>query len=262
MAEELAEALLDTKFAESLAEALSPYIKPLIDDHVTSRFAELDKSIVELKKWRDTSKQETAELRKSCQTLKEENVRLYRQLDEQATRLEGLDSYSRADNLIFKGLPERTYAERASGSQNNTDHAAAPSTTSSLAVESTVIEFCREALKLDITKQDISIAHRLKASASDKCRPIIVRFTNRRARESVLRAKKSLKSVNLPNPVYISEQLTKSGDSLYYEARKRLREKKLAAAWTFNGQVFVKFSEDASEKATVVKALRDLNISK
>ena len=52
--------------------------------------------------------------------------------------------------------------------------------------------------------RDISIAHRLKASANDKCRPIIVRFTNRRARESVLRAKKSLKTANLPYPVYIT----------------------------------------------------------
>jgi hypothetical protein len=222
----------------------------------------LDKSIVELKKSRETQKQETTELRKTCESLKEENVRIYRQLGEQATRLENLDIYSRADNLIFKGLPEKSYAERASGSLGNAVDLAAPSTTSSLAVETTVIEFCREALKLDITKQDISIAHRLKASANYKCRPIIVRFANRRARESVLRAKKSLKTANLESPVYITEQLTKAADSLYFEARKRLQEKKLSAAWTFNGQVFVKFSEDASENATVVKALRDLNIPK
>ena len=189
-------------------------------------------------------------------------MRLYRQLGEQATRLENLDIYSRADNLIIKGLPERSYAERASDGPSNADKAAVPSANSSLAVETTVLEFCREALKLNINQYDISIAHRLKASANDKCRPIIVRFTNRRARESVLRAKKSLKTANLPNPVYITEQLTKAADSLYFEARKRLREKKLSAAWTFNGQVFVKFSEDAAEKATVVKVLRDLNIPK
>ena len=119
MAEELADALLDTRLVESLAEALSPHIKRLIDDHVTSRFAELDKKINELKKSRDEQKQETVELRKSCDALKEENVRLYRQLGEQATQLENLDIYSRADNLIIKGLPERSYAERASDGPSN-----------------------------------------------------------------------------------------------------------------------------------------------
>ena len=86
-AEELAEALLDTKFVESLAEALSPYIKRLIDDHVTARFAQLDGSIADLKKSRDTQKQETVELRKSCDALKEENVQLRKQLGEQASVL-------------------------------------------------------------------------------------------------------------------------------------------------------------------------------
>ena len=71
MAEELADALLDTRLVESLAEALSPHIKRLIDDHATSRFAELDKKINELKKSRDEQKQETVELRKSCDALKE-----------------------------------------------------------------------------------------------------------------------------------------------------------------------------------------------
>ena len=170
---------------------------------------------------------------------------------------------TRARTISFsKDYPSESYAERASGSQNNTDHAAAPSTTSSLAVESTVIEFCREALKLDITKQDISIAHRLKASANDKCRPIIVRFTNRRARESVLRAKKSLKSCQSSKPCLHLGAADEGGRLALLRGTKRLREKKLSAAWTFNGQVFVKFSEDASEKATVVKALRDLNIPK
>ena len=109
-------------------------------------------------------------------------MRLYRQLGEQDTRLENLDMYSLADDLIIKGLPKRSYAERASDASSNVDKAAVPSANSSLAVETTVLQFFREALKLDINQHDISIAHRLKASANDKCRLITVHFTNRRAR--------------------------------------------------------------------------------
>ena len=46
----------------------------LIDDHIMSRFAELDRKIIELKKSREEQKQETIELRKSCDALKAENV--------------------------------------------------------------------------------------------------------------------------------------------------------------------------------------------
>lgn len=258
--EELIEALLDARLVEALADALSPFIKRMIDDHVTSRFAELDKSIVDLKKSSDALKQESVVLKRNAEALKTDNVRLQKQLDENAARLENLETYSRVDNLIFKGLPEKSYAERASG---NAGSEADPSATASqLSVETTIIEFCRDALKVDISPQDISTAHRMRAGPNDKTRPVIVRFTSRRARESVLRAKKSLKGARLPTPVFISEQLTKAADALFYEARKRMREKKLSSAWTFNGLIYVKFSTDAGEKPTHVKALRDLDIRK
>jgi len=264
--DELIEALLDAKLVEALAAALSPYITKLIDSHVSARFDALDKSLNELKalgeatkKSNDTLKQEAVRLRRSCEALKEENALLKKQLDEQAARVEDLDVYSRSDNLIIKGLPEQSYAERATDS-SDASRPAPPSAASHLAVETTVLAFCRDALKLDVSPQDISTAHRLKAGPRDTSRPIIVRFTSRRVRENVFRAKKMLKDAPLPNRVFISEQLTKSASSLFYEARKRQREKKLTSAWTHNGQVFVKFGSDAGEKATLVKSVLDLNV--
>jgi FtsZ-binding cell division protein ZapB len=258
--EELIEALLDSKLVEALAEALSPFIKKMIDEHVTSRFAALDKSIGELKRSSESLKQESALLKKSQEALKQENVLLRKQLDEHTVRVENLDVYSRSDNLIIKGLPEQSYAERATDNAGGATRSAPPSADSHLAVESTVINFCRDTLKLSIDPSDISTAHRLKAGPKDVVRPIIVRFTSRRMRENVFRAKKLLKTAQLPHRVYISEQLTKAASALFFEARKRQREKKLSSAWTHNGQVFIRFGADASEKATLVKAVSDLNI--
>ena len=264
--EDLIEALLDSKLVEALAAALSPYLTKLIDNHVTARFDALDQSLAELKasgeatkKSHEALKQETVGLKRSYEALKEENVLLKKQLDEQAARVEDLDVYSRSDNLIIKGLPEQSYAERATDS-SDASRPAPPTAASHLAVETTVLAFCRDALKLDVSPQDISTAHRLKAGPRDATRPIIVRFTSRRVRENVFRAKKLLKDAPLPNKVYISEQLTKTASTLFYEARKKQREKMLTSAWTHNGQVFIKFGSDAGEKATLVKSMRDLNI--
>ena len=126
------------------------------------------------------------------------------------------------------------------------------------AVESTVINFCRDALNVTLAPQDISVAHRLRAGPKDNVRPIIVRFTNRRKKDEIYRAKKSLKH---HANIFISEQLTKSASSLFFEARKLLRGKMINSTWTQNGQVFVKFTNDPTVKPTLVKCMSDLNLA-
>jgi hypothetical protein len=246
-ADDLVEALLDTKVVEALAKALSPFITLSIDEALGKRLEGLTSSLRDMKG-------EVNRVNKHCDEVAKENAALKKVVEEQDRRLEELECYSRSDNLIIRGLPEQSTAERATG----TALADNPSMFDShQSVEKTVLTFLKDSLDLDVSSQDISIAHRLKAGSKDSTRPVIVRFTSRKVRNLVYNSKKRLKDCG--RPIFISEQLTKNASDLFFDARKALREKKLFATWTQNGQVFAKFSSDPSTRATIIKCRADLN---
>ena len=247
--DDLIEAILDGKVVEALAKALSPFLKKIIDESLDDKLATLTKTVSDVQ-------QSNAKLQAQMTMLKKENDDMRVQLTTQGGRLESIEAYSRLDNLIIKGLPETSYAERASKGSADADESLHAESNSS--VESTVISFCRDALHVAVTPSDISIAHRLRTGGKDKVRPVIIRFTNRRIRDSVFRAKKLLK--NQSKPIYISEHLTKSSSELFYESRKLLREKKIHSTWTNNGQVFVKVSANPSAKPLLIKCHADLSV--
>jgi len=130
------------------------------------------------------------------------------------------------------------YAEKATA---DSVPGTSPTAVSHESVESTFINSCRDSLNVSISRDAISTAHRMKSGPKDMVRPIIVRFTNRRIRDEVYRARKLLKrnfthSTQSPNtsrntphdqqPIYISEHLTKPSSELFYLARKLLCDKK------------------------------------
>ena len=245
-ADDLVEALSDGKVMAALAGILAPLINAPI--------AEMDKKIDNLISAVHDLKTNYRALQNEVVELRQVNDGLKNQLFVQSGRIDDLENYSRCDNLIIKGLPEQSHAERASSSNLRTD--GLPPATSNQSVETTFISFCRESLHVEVSPHDLSTAHRMKAGPKDRVRPVIVRFTNRRIRDEVYRSRKLLK--NNRDNIYISEHLTKSTSELFYEARKLLREKKLYSTWTQNGQVLVKFSSDISVKPTLVKSREDL----
>jgi len=141
-----------------------------------------------------------------------EYITLKKQVVAQAKRLEEFECYLRSDNLVIRGLPEQSMAERAtaSGAMGDSDSIS----DSHQSVEKTFIAFCHDKLGVDVDSRDISIAHRLKAGTNNSFRLIIVRFTNRRIRNHVYAARKTLKppkgTRGSKDAVFISEHLTKS----------------------------------------------------
>lgn len=241
MTEEIAEALLDPKVAESLAKALSPFIALTIDEAVGRRMDQLAAAIKDVKA-------DNVRLGRRLEEAAAETTRLQRTVMEQSERLEDLESYSRSDNLIIRGLPENSAAERATAAATIDDRIIESHGT----VETTVVAFLNDKLGVEATVQDISIAHRLKAGPRDKVRPVIVRFVNRKLRNQVLGVKKQLKN----STFFVSEHLTKAASQLFFEARKLVRDKKLNSAWTRNGQVVVKLG--TTDRGKVVRNVNDL----
>ena len=114
-----------------------------------------------------------------------------------------------------------------------------------------------------LESRDIAVTHRLRKGKTDTHRPIIVRFTSRKARDDVLRAKKRLFAFcadrSSADRIYISEHLTTGVAKLYFEARRLVKEKKLFSTWTRNGLVNCKFTDSPAEKITIARSLADLS---
>lgn len=239
--DDLIEALKDPQVAEALACALAP----IIAREVSTALTAVQNKIAELES---------------------DNQRLRDQVMEQGGRLEELEIYSRSHDLVIRGLPESSYSEVATASVQDS---ASQSAESHSSVAKTVLRFCNDKLSVVVDASEISVAHRLKQGKNDNVRPIIVRFTNRRVRDEVLRAKKKL---SVPRDhlgvtqerihkdrVFICEHLTRSVSSLFYEARKLVKEKRLFAAWTHKGLVNVKRTGNPNEKPTVIRSLVELS---
>jgi len=180
---------------------------------------------------------------------------LHRSERDVRAKLEALEAYQRSDNVVIRGLSESTYAELGSPSTGS-DLSGVSHNETSVAVEETFLRFCKERLHIDLKSGDISTAHRLPKGSKDKVRPLVVRFTNRRSRDMVLRAKKTLRA-EPGDRIFMSEQLTKAASNIFFEACKLVRERKLHAAWTINGRVHVKKTPNQSERPVIVYSLED-----
>src|SRR5271168_3891996 len=70
-------------------------------------------------------------------------------MSNQSDRIEAMEIYTRIDNLIIKGLPEQTYAERGTPTRSDASNTATPGE-SFVAVENTVISFFRDSLGIEL----------------------------------------------------------------------------------------------------------------
>ena len=152
------------------------------------------------------------------------------------------------------------------GSSLTADHDATGLMETSLGSEDAVLKLCNDVLGVAVNRSDISVAHRLArrgrtSGSTSEARPtapapLIVRFTNRRTRNAVFAARKSL-ALKLPG-VYINEHLLPARALLLKEARQLVKSKKLEGAWSSNGCVYIKILNLPNSKLIKVNDLKDL----
>lgn len=247
----LIEALRNKDVVDAFASALQPTILVTMTD--------LKSSIDELRKEIITKDSIISCLSVEVNTLKEENDNLSTSLANCRDRLDLLETYTRVDNLIIKGIPER-YAEAAATNAsvgimaNNSHQQQWQPDENSDTTMSLVIDFCSNTLGTDIQLSDISIAHRMPKGKHDKMRPVMVRFTNRRIRDTVYRARRKLRG---SNAIYINEHLTKQNDELFLNCRQLKKQRKVHSTWTWHGISYVKCSE--SSRAIKIANQADLD---
>ena len=193
-------------------------------------------------------------LRRENQEQNQQIAVLKQDLSHALNQINALEAYNRRDNVVITGLPVASYAEAASfpttdSREREMEHAAV--------TEQSVLKLCQE-LQVPIAASDISIAHRLKKKPKDQGPPaVIVRFTNRKAREMVFAARLKLKRRQGP-PIFINEDLTKCTADLFFKARRLVKDGIIYSAWTSSGTVYIKKTNDLSCHPTRILSTNDL----
>jgi hypothetical protein len=264
--EEFVEALLDPRVVDALVKALGNKIAEVVESRLNDKLKDLFESM-------DSLKADNLKCTSAIAALESDNKVM-------KTRLEELDSYSKCENLIFHGIALSSFAEAAASRTSNSDDRSGARVSgeagrnaggrrgqqgngesvgfeTSADSEASIISFVNNILNVPLSASDISVAHRLSKQRNDpRPAPLIVRFTNRRARNAVYAARKSL--ANHRPAVFINEHLTKDRSALYREARLLVKNKKLQSAWTYNGAIFVKLSDLPDSRPIRVDSLSDL----
>jgi len=160
-------------------------------------------------------------------------------------KTKSLEAYNRRDNLIISELPLANYAEAATVTDSANHNATYEN---SEITEKSVLALCQQQLKVNIKPADISVAHRLGkprhqqqvttvSSKPSSLPPVMVQFTNRKARDMLYAARATLRGSK--QPIFINENLTNMAANLFMRARKLVKEKKIFRAWTNQGCVYV-----------------------
>ena len=169
---------------------------------------------------------------------------LEKKSNSEAVKLDAIDQYSRRQNLEFLGIP--------------------------VTANEDVIDIVVKLSKLvgvDITKSDISTAHRLRPkrhSTIGEPPAIIAQFINRNLRNLIYSkhtAAKFIPENDFPiskmKRLYINENLTQERKKLLWQIKQRMKQLEIKFLWTMNGKIYVRKDEDST--SVIIQNEEDLN---
>lgn len=209
--------LLD-KISKMLDDRLAK-VKSDIVKEVTSTMQKhietLETKVFTVEKENDKMKKELQAVKVSVETKSEALKKSERDCKDLTARVVELEQYSRRENIKIFGLMESRDED----------------------IKEEVMEFLTKKMKCDVDEADVNAVHRLdtksQASIINGARPVIVRFTSRDIKLSVMKARKILKG----SRVFVSDHLCKSMNALFNRVRK---DPQVENAWSWDGSVFFK----------------------
>lgn len=248
--EDLVEIMMDEKvigiLSERILSAITPrleqFFKSMLESLKSELKSELQDSIAKISADMIDKRCDAVDVR--LKSLAEENSILKKQLSY-------LEIANHKTTLIIHGIPEKSYDSPPTIQRSNCDSEAA------------FIALSSERLGVDLSKQDISDIYR--TSTRDKnlvCRPLVIRFTTKKARDSIYEAKRKLRDFHSPQeaPIYINEYLTQQNAKLYAYARRLAKKKVLFRTWTAEGVVLIRRSDDPNIRPTKVTDMSELTM--
>ena len=133
-------------------------------------------------------------------------------------KLDNYDNYERRDTSVFSGtsLPVEATSEDC---------------------KNIVVSVLQSKLKLIVSPQDISTAHRLNTKKAASTKDIIVKFCRRDTKENIMKSCRTVKPTNL----YVNEFLTPIRQTIAYVLRRAKKEcpEVISGSTTFEGKNIV-----------------------
>jgi hypothetical protein len=247
----------NVKVIDALMNSLQPTIQAAIDDALKTRLSDISVKL-------DNLAVEFNNRDERIKALQKENGELKTRLHNRERYMDQLETYTKQDNLLIHGLPTHYAEVVAATTDDPTAGAAAPMNENSATTEKIFVTFCANRLGVKVGPEDISVCHRLRKSKNVLHSPIIVWFTNRKARAAVLAARKQLRpprGIGTTPPidhVYINEHLTKYMSQLFTEARRMVKAERINKVWTYNGRVTVKLRDNSIHTVNCLAELEGL----
>ena len=226
------------KVALKLKEVMFPEIKEMIKEQIRDEIPAVVNTAV--KEATKTLKDEISHLKTENSSLKKENSNLKKSVDslrsaEKKVELlaDNNEQYSRRNSLRITGIPIEA--------NESTDEQ--------------VLDLATD-MGVDLHLSEIDRSHRVGQLQNGQ-RALIVKFTSYRARQELFSLRKNLRYHDTRKNVFINEDLTSQRSKLLSEARKLVRERRLRAAYTGDGKIFIKDNENARHFITTKDQLRE-----
>ena len=209
------------KVAVMLKDLMFPEIKAIIKEQLRDEIPTLVRDA--LKEATKSMREDITKLNSQNNALQKENTCLkksVKDLSEKMTKVELLadsnEQYSRRNSLRTSGIPldENEMADTK------------------------IMERAND-IGVLLHECDIDRSQRVGPTKNGQ-RAIIVKFTSYRARQRLFAVRKYLRKSTKYKHVYINEDITSRRSKLLYNARKLVHEKRLRAAYTSDGKIFIK----------------------
>ena len=165
-------------------------------------------------------------------------------------RLDDQEQYSKRENILIQGLKVVKPYNRVMRSDEDKDSAsegatADPpeddwSTRDKTIMRKNITKFAKDKLKLELDSKDIVDIHTLSSRDDDSKGTVIVRFSNRLARDRFYQARIDQKQKLIDERIYLNEHLTPKNAALFRQARILRKEHKVTHAWTKNCRILVR----------------------
>ena len=162
------------------------------------------------------------------------------------------EQYSKRDNIIIQGLKvAKPYSRAADANEGPTMHDEDKwSKSDKMIMRANIINFAKEKLKVTLVNADIQDVHVLHNQERSEKGSVIVRFTNRLARDSFYQARIQQKRVLYDEKIYLNEHLTPKTAGLFKKARELRKEQKITHVWTKNCRLLVRLLNNDVKQVT------------
>ena len=205
-----------------MADEIIPAIEEKIKVGITQATADLKEEI---------KRQISEDMQEQMQVQNERIDRMKKNVSLVTLKHDALDQYGRRECLRFVGVPEDD----------------------SVGTSLEIIKIAT-ALGVELEERDISTSHRLGKKNPKGPRTIVAKFVRRDKRNEIMSKKKALNDIDGMSDIKIYEHLT----PLRAKVLRELQGEPNRKAWSFEGKIFTKSTNNGKEVTVVIETSEDL----